>query len=246
MDSPMTEEKGHKFRIRVRPTRWNYIGLILSLAGFILVSLCLVGGISSNGHSIHFVKIQGNNVTATFGLLGFCIEQNHELNCQRDDAVKLIPFAVTVPTVLNDTYPNLFTDAITPDSGVYPQTVAQPSHDPRILAASILCLICGGAAILIGLCKVVFYTHFQDESYTRGFCAMAASVMSLLLVAETVVMYQNGAAELNLIYPHLQATLGPGMTMIGISLLVFFLSSVAYLQGCFSSNGTSDKGYELL
>jgi hypothetical protein len=151
----------------------------------------------------------------------------------------------TVPNILNDTYPYLFTDAETPDSSVYPETVAQPTHDPRIFAACILCLICSGAAMVIGMCKILFYTHIQDASYTRGFLGVGASVLSLLLVAESTVMYKNGVNYLNLIYPNLQATEGPGITMIGISFMVLFLSSMAYLQGCFSSNDDTE-GYEML
>ncbi|KAI8327782.1 hypothetical protein BC941DRAFT_364360 [Chlamydoabsidia padenii] len=243
----MAEEKGRKFRIRVRPTRWNHIGVFLSLVGFILVLLCLVGGFTSSSKGIYFAKIQDANVTATFALLGYCVEQGtpSQIICQRDDAVRPIPFAVTVPNLLNDTYPHLFTDTVTLDSAVYPSSVAQPNHDPRIMAAGIICLICGGAAVAIGFCKIFFYTRVQDESYIRGFCSLGAAVVALLLVAETYVMYHNGVDMLNLLYPHLKATVGPGMPMIGISFLVYFLSSLAYLQGCFSSNG-GDDGYEML
>ncbi|ORZ13999.1 hypothetical protein BCR42DRAFT_329922 [Absidia repens] len=214
------------------------------MVGFILILLCLVGGFTSSSQGLHFAKIQGSNVTATFGLLGYCTEQASHITCQRDDAVKLMPFMETVPNILNDTYPNLFTDSETPDADVYPESVAQPNHDPRIMAACILCLICGGAAMAIGICKIVFYTRVQDESYTRGFCALGAAVVALLLVAETTVMYSNGIDFLNMMYPNLQATAGPGMILVGIAFMVFFLSSMAYLQGCFSNN--DDEGYEML
>lgn len=153
--------------------------------------------------------------------------------------------AETVPNILNSTFPDLFSDETTLDEAVYPSSVAQPSHDPRILAAGIICLICSGAAVAIGFCKIIFYTHVQDKSYMRGFCALGASVIALLLVAQTYVMYHNGVEMLNLKYPNQQATEGPGMIMVGIAFMVFFLSSVAYLQGCFSSNG-DNEGYEML
>jgi hypothetical protein len=93
MDSPMVEEKGRKFRIRVRPTRWNYIGVFLSMVGFILIFLCLVGGFTTSSKGIYFAKIKGSNVTATFGLLGYCTEQASQVTCHQDDAVKLMPFS---------------------------------------------------------------------------------------------------------------------------------------------------------
>ncbi|ORZ10204.1 hypothetical protein BCR42DRAFT_114191 [Absidia repens] len=152
---------------------------------------------------------------------------------------------ITVPSILNETYPSLFTDHVTLDEAIYPMSVAQPNHDPRIFAACVLGLICGGAAVAIGLAKITFYTYVHDASYLRGFCAMMAAVVSLLLVAETTLMYQSGIDSLNLLYPHLRATAGPGMTMMGIALMVFFLSSLSYMNGCLSRD-TSDEGYEPL
>ncbi|KAI8330770.1 hypothetical protein BC941DRAFT_404470 [Chlamydoabsidia padenii] len=206
--------------------------------------LCLVGGFQKESQLVNFAKIQGENVTASFGLLGYCLqEQQTGWTCYRDDAVKMIPFLVTVPNLMNDTYPHLFMDPVTLPEGVYPLAVAQPNHDPRILAGCIICLICGGAAVSLGVGKIVGYV--QDASYLRGFMAMMAAVVALLLVAETTIMYHGGVELLNLLYPHLYATEGPGITMVGISLLLFGLSSAAYLQGCLS-NDNSDQGYEIL
>jgi hypothetical protein len=94
----MAEEKGRKFRIRVRPTRWNHIGVFLSLVGFILILICLVGGFTSTGRGIYFAKVQNANVTATFGLFGYCTDQaaTSKVVCQQDEAVKQIPFGKTL------------------------------------------------------------------------------------------------------------------------------------------------------
>ncbi|SAL98961.1 hypothetical protein [Absidia glauca] len=236
MNTIPDEEKGQKLRIRLRPTRWTHFGLLLSLGGFILVLLCLAGGLQPVSQAIHFAKIQGENVTVTFGLLGYCLHGNAAgWTCHQDDAVKMIPFLVTVPTLLNDTHPSLFVDPVTLPEGVYPLAVAQPNHDPRIFAGCIICLICGGLAVALGAGKILWYV--QDTSYLRGFMAMMAAVVALLLIAETTIMYHGGVELLNLTYPHLLATEGPGITMMGTSLLLFGLSSAAYLQGCLSYEG---------
>ncbi|KAI8071410.1 hypothetical protein BC940DRAFT_234598 [Gongronella butleri] len=177
-------------------------------------------------------------------MFGYCVQQPQQpLQCIHDEQVKLIPFAATVPATLNGTYPWLFADANTLDSAVYPSSVAQPSHDPKIFAACILTLICSGCAFLIGIAKMVFYAHIEDESYTRGFFALGAAIFALLLVSETAVMYQAGVDMLNLTYPNLVASTGPGMIMIGMSFTALFLSSLAYLQGCMFS---PSDGYEVL
>jgi hypothetical protein len=145
-----------------------------------------------------------------------------------------------VPTLLNNTLPSLFLDPVTLPEGVFPLAVAQPNHDPRIFAGCIICLICSGLAVALGAGKILWYV--QDSSYLRGFMAMMAAVVALLLVAETAIMYHGGVELLDRTYPHLLATEGPGITMMGTSLLLFGLSSAAYLQGCLSN----ENGYGMV
>ncbi|ORX51233.1 hypothetical protein DM01DRAFT_261874 [Hesseltinella vesiculosa] len=204
----------------------------------------MVGGYSTASHGVYFAKIQSSNVTATFALFGYCVqEQNKPIHCVHDESVKLLPFAVTVANTLNDTYPYLFLNANTLDENVHPDSVAMPSHDPKIFAAIILTLLCSGCAFLIGIAKMIFYAHVEDESYTRGFFALGSAILALLLVAETTVMYQVGVDLLNLLYPNLVASAGPGIIMIGIAFAVLFLASLAYLQGCLFAR---NDGYEVL
>lgn len=49
-------------------------------------------------------------------------------------------------------------------------------------------------------------------------------------------MYQNGVMELNVTYPNLEASEGPGITLMGIAFMVFTISSYSYLHGCWSKN----------
>ncbi|CAO3620825.1 unnamed protein product [Cunninghamella blakesleeana] len=243
MEPPV--EKRNKFRIRVRPTRWNYLGVFFAMAGFILIMLTTVGGFSKRGQDLYFTKIDGGNVTITFGLLGYCIQENGSIKCDRDDTVKVSPNIEMIPGLLNDTYPFLFKDAETLDSDIYPTSVNQPYHDPKIFPASILALICGGCSIIIGLLKVLFYHRVQDEHLARSFFAWAAAVISLLLIALTSVKYDSSNDLLNLIYPHLNASLGPGIIMEGVAFASFFLSGLSYMEGCYSSDPT-DEGYEIV
>lgn len=87
--------------------------------------------------------------------------------------------------------------------------------------------------------------RYQDEYYTRGFLAAGSAVLSLLLLVLSSIMYQNAIEELNLEYPHLIATQGPAMTMVGVSFAAFSLASYVLLRGCMSmeSGGSGTEGY---
>ncbi|KAI9299603.1 hypothetical protein BJ944DRAFT_172146 [Cunninghamella echinulata] len=207
--------------------------------------LSTVGGYSKTGQDLYFTKIHGNNITITFGMLGYCIQEKDTLQCIKDDTVKMNPNIETIPGLLNDTYPYLFTDAVTLDADAYPNSVSQPRHDPKIFPAAILAIICGGCSIIIGLLKVLFYHKVQDEHLSRSFFAWGAAVLSLLLIALTSVKYDEGNELLNLVYPHLNATLGPCTFMVGVSFAAFFLSGLSYMEGCYSSDPT-DEGYEIV
>ncbi|KAF7727640.1 hypothetical protein EC973_007298 [Apophysomyces ossiformis] len=150
-------------------------------------------------------------------------------------------------TMLNDTYPRLLKDPIEQDASLNPLATPTPLHNPKIFPAGVLCLLCGGAALLIGIARTAFYRYVQDEHYSRGFLAWGASALSLLLVAQCSIMYQNGVQELNTVYPHLEATEGPGLPMIGVAFAAFTLAGFTYMHGCFAKDDVAiEDGYNPL
>lgn len=157
----------------------------------------------------------------------------------------LLHLDVSITTQLNSSYPYLFTDPVSQDESLNPGSIPTPAHDPKIYPAAVLCLL--GSAYLLVLCfmRVCTPHRYQDEYYTRGFLAAGSSVLALLLLVLSSIMYQNAITELNLEYPHLIASQGPGMTMIGACFAAFFLASYLLLRGCMSmeagSSGT--EGY---
>lgn len=148
--------------------------------------------------------------------------------------------------MFNETYPQLFTDEVELDQDLYPLAAPNPVHNPKVFAASVLCLLCSGAALVIGLLVIVMGYRFPDTHYSRGFFAWAAAVLALLLIAQSCVLYQNGAQMLNLTYPHLIASLGPGLPMIGVAFACFVLAGFAYLHGCFNKDEAIEGGYSAL
>jgi hypothetical protein len=134
-------------------------------------------------------------------------------------------------------------DAVAQDSSLNPDAAPTPSHDPKIYPASVLCLL--ASATLVGLCilRIIQPLRYGDKYYTRGFLAAASAILALLLTILSSVMYQNAITELNLAYPHLIATQGPAMTMIGVAFCSFFLAAVCLLRGAMSDSDNDTEGY---
>ncbi|KAG0166253.1 hypothetical protein DFQ30_007412 [Apophysomyces sp. BC1015] len=223
--------------------------MFFSLVGFILVLLCLVGCRSASGQSLYFAKITdrpAGNLTILYGLQGYCV-LDKTTNCVSDDGVMIVPFDVMVSNMLNATYPRLVEDAIEQDQNLNPLATPTPLHNPKLFPAIVMCLICGGAAFLIGVARTAFYRYVQDEHYSRGFLAWGSAVLSLLLVAECSVMYQNGVKELNVVYPHLEATEGPGRPITGVAFAAFAIAGYTYMHGCFAKDDVEiEDGYNPL
>ncbi|KAL0089772.1 hypothetical protein J3Q64DRAFT_1730070 [Phycomyces blakesleeanus] len=227
--------KTNYFIPKVRPSRLNYLGLLFSLIGFVLVILCLSGGHSKAGQSLHFLKITDNppsQLAVTYGWRGYCINDK-TWQCKTDDSMMVVPFDVAVSDMLNGTYPELFENAIPQDPDLNPLAGPNPPHDPKIFAAAVLCLLCGGSGLTLGLLRTMG-RGFEDKHYGRGFLCCAAAVLALLLVAECSVMYANAATQLTREYPQLIATQGPGLPMMGVAFGSFVLAGFCFLQGCFS------------
>ncbi|KAI9357455.1 hypothetical protein BD770DRAFT_322095 [Pilaira anomala] len=230
----------------LRPGPFNTVGFFFSIVGFVLVLLCLVGCLRPSGRGLYFAKVtnatpltDGSNVAVYYGWQGYCLEDVN-LNCYNDRKVMVVPFDVAISNQLNASYPELFLDARPQDEELNPEATPSPAHDPKIYPAAVLCLLCSAA--LLGLCILRICSNYQDEFHTRGFLASGSAVLSLLLLILSSIMYQNAIEQLNLEYPHLVASQGPAMTMIGVSFAAFTIASYALLRGCMSMDSNSD-GY---
>lgn len=94
------EGKKRKFALQLRPSRRNYIGVFLSLVGFILVLLCLIGARSTGAKRISFATITANPpgpLTIYLGWQGYCIDDKGETTCYNDDGVMMLPFGTLCP-----------------------------------------------------------------------------------------------------------------------------------------------------
>lgn len=140
--------------------------------------------------------------------------------------------------MFNTTFPELFTDFVTPEISADPD----PPHDPKIYVASVLCLLLSGASTVFCILKFIHRTKFQDDiHFNRGFLVAGSCACALLLIALCTVIYSNAVIQLNSTYPHITASLGPCVSMIGASFMVFFMSSVISLQGCWGDKNAKEK-----
>ncbi|KAL7323983.1 hypothetical protein PS15p_210564 [Mucor circinelloides] len=236
-----------KFHFKQGP--FNVTGLSLALIGFLLTILCLVGCQKPSGRGLYFAKVtdaqqpaDGNPVSVYYGWQGYCIE-DVKLECYSDRSVMRVPFDTAIVNHLNNTYPRLFTDEIPQDADLNPGAAPNPSHDPKIFPAAVLCLLCSASCLAFCFYRVLSPHTYQDEHYTRGFLACGSAVLALLLTILSSVMYEDAVEQLNLTYPHLLATTGPGMPMIGCSFAAFCLASYFLLRGCMSMESSSADGY---
>ncbi|KAI7868697.1 hypothetical protein BDF14DRAFT_1789893 [Spinellus fusiger] len=235
-------EKPRRFAMRLEPSFVNYVGLLFSLTGCVLIALCLSANHTNASKDIYFLKITDNppsQVTVLYGWGAYC-EQTPQWQCVSDSSVMVVPFDVHVTARLNATYPSLFKDAVAQDSSLDPLAAPNPPHDPKISVAAILCLLCGGVGFALALTRAMFYRYYQDQYYSRGFLCWAAAVFALLLIAECTIMYGDAADELTVTYPHLVATQGPGLSMVGVAFASFVISGYSFMQGCFSKE---EEGY---
>lgn len=135
-------------------------------------------------------------------------------------------------------------DAITQDASLNPDSAPTPSHDPKIYPASVLCLLASATCILFCVLRITQPLHYSDKYYSRGFLAAGSAVLALLCTILSSAMYQDAITELNLEYPHLIATQGPAMTMIGVAFCSFFLGAVCLLRGAMSNSDDNEtEGY---
>lgn len=158
---------------------------------------------------------------------------------------ELINLDVAITNHLNGTYPRLFTDAIEQNEDLNPAAKPNPPHDPKIYPAAVLCLLCSATLQLFCVMRITVPHRYQDEYYTRGFLAWGSAVLALLLLIISSVMYENAVDELNKVYPHLIASVGPGMIMIGCSFASFAIAGYFLLRGAMSLEPDTD-GYNAI
>lgn len=208
--------------------------------------LCLIGCQTTGLKGLYFAKVTDGSVTmsAYYGWIGYCI-QDSNLECYRGDDVLVVPLDVSISDSLNATYPQLFQDEITQDEDLNPGSAANPPHNPKIYPAAVMCLICSASLLVLSVYRIYKPQQYLDEHYTRGFLAAASTVLALLLLALSSVMYQNAIEQLNETYPHLVATQGPCMIMIGMAFACFFLASIALLRGVMRMD-SDPEGYSAI
>ncbi|CEG70138.1 hypothetical protein RMATCC62417_06087 [Rhizopus microsporus] len=236
-----------KFRIKKEP--FSRTGFFFTFLGFLLILLCLIGCQTPGSKSLYFVKVtdapsyKGSPMSAYYGWRGYCID-DRQTNCYGHD-VLVVPLDVSISSSLNITYPRLFTDAISPDTDLNPGAAPNPAHDPKIFPAAVLCLLCSGVSLFLGLWKWYQPHKYADQHYTRGFLAASSAVLALLLVALSSVMYQNAVYELNVMYPNLVASEGPSMIMVGVAFGSFFIAAIGLLRGVLNAD-MSAEGYNAI
>ncbi|KAI8056305.1 uncharacterized protein B0P05DRAFT_479135 [Gilbertella persicaria] len=216
------------------------------MIGFILVLLCLVGSQTPSGRGLYFAKVtdaeSNASFTAYYGWQGYCI-QEADITCYSDRSVMIVPFDVSIVSQLNTTYPRLFQDKIEQDTDLNPGAAPNPPHDPKIYPAAVLCLLCSATLLVFCILRVTVPHRYRDEHYTRGFLAWGSALLALLLLILSSTMYQNAIDQLNRAYPHLIASQGPGMTMIGCAFASFALAGYFLLRGCMSLESNHPEGY---
>ncbi|KAI9319806.1 hypothetical protein BX666DRAFT_1916482 [Dichotomocladium elegans] len=228
------------FVFRLRPSRRNYLGLLLVLTGFLLILLCLIGSRTSTDKGLHFARLTerpAGSLAIYAGWQGYCIERSvGDISCYSDSRIMTMPFDVTVVNMFNGTFPALFQDPAEQDSDLNPMALPNPPHDPKIYPASVLCLLTSGASVAAGIVFVLRYPRYQDKYFSRGFLAWGSAVLALLLLAQSTLMYQNGVKELNLVYPHLEAVVGPNLTLVGVAFACFAVAGYLLLHDVFKSS----------
>lgn len=89
-----------KKRFRLGSEVSNVLGLVLSVIGFVLTVLCLVGCLRNSAQGLYFLKVtdatppaSGQSVSVYYGWQGYCIEEV-TLNCQQDRSIMIVPFGI--------------------------------------------------------------------------------------------------------------------------------------------------------
>ncbi|GAB5587128.1 hypothetical protein Unana1_02028 [Umbelopsis nana] len=136
----------------------------------------------------------------------------------------------------------MFANQVTMDPATQPLFNPTPLHNPQIVAASILCLICSIGSVIVVLLRITT-RKVVDKAYGRGFLALLGATFAMILLVLVSVLYDNGQQILNLEFPNIHAETGNGKSLVGITFGLLFVAAGILLRGCFDDD---DSGYSEL
>ncbi|CAM0135422.1 unnamed protein product [Umbelopsis sp. WA50703] len=192
---------------------------------------------------IYFLKFTSGSISVYYGWRYHCLIDSGVTNCVYDNIVEY-PIDLFSSTLFNTTYPQMFANQVSMDSGTQPLFEATPLHNPQIVAAAFLCLICALAATLIVLLRLTT-RKVIDRGQGRGFLALCGAALSMMNLALVSMVYDNGEQILNLEFPNIQAETGNGKSLVGITFGLLFVAAGILLRGCLDDN-SSEAGYSEL
>ncbi|KAJ2957936.1 hypothetical protein NQZ79_g6396 [Umbelopsis isabellina] len=138
----------------------------------------------------------------------------------------------------------MFANQVSMDSGTQPLFEATPLHNPQIVAAGFLCLICSLGAALIVILRLTT-RKVVDRGQARGFLSLCGAALSMIMLALVSMLYDSGEQILNLEFPNISAETGNGKSLVGITFGLLFVAAGILLRGCLDDN-SSDAGYSEL
>ncbi|KAG2175334.1 hypothetical protein INT44_007822, partial [Umbelopsis vinacea] len=212
-------------------SRRSLFAAFLCIVAAVLVFLCLFSCNSPSMLRIYFLKFTSGAIEVYYGWRYHCIVQAGQTACYFDNVI-LYPIDTFTANLFNATYPQMFADQITMDPDTQPLFTATPLHNPQIVAAAFLCLICSISAPLVAIARVTT-KKVEDKAYARGFLALLGAALAMILLTLVSMLYDNGQQILNLEFPHIQAETGNGKSIVGITFGLLFAASALLLRGCF-------------
>jgi hypothetical protein len=135
---------------------------------------------------------------------------------------------------LNTTFPAWFQDAETPDQDTTPLAAPSPPHDVNLTASMSISTGCAIIAVLCQLARSIRGLNYRDVYYTRAFIMAFATVHSLLSMALSLLIFENGCQELETVYPHIQTRKGPCLAMVGTAFGTFLIATCLFFQNFLS------------
>lgn len=192
---------------------------------------------------IYFLKFTSGSISVYYGWRYHCIIDSGATNCVYDSVIQY-PLDLYSAKLFNTTYPQMFANQVSMDSGTQPLFTATPLHNPQIVATAFLCLICSLSAALIVILRLTT-RKIVDRGQARGFLTLCGAALSMMLLALISMLYDNGEQILNLEFPNIQAEIGNGKPLVGITFGLLMVAAAILLRGCLDDS-SSDAGYSEL
>lgn len=76
----------------------DFIGVLLTLIGFLLVLLSVISNSTTSLQSLYFIKmnqvlpVNSSQFSMTFGMYNYCVYQGNSVNCIEDDGIMTVPY----------------------------------------------------------------------------------------------------------------------------------------------------------